>query len=164
MTEGEAGKKEFYFLENLKSFHSSFHSLLFQTRDFPELPSISILVYLDPRFTSRPSAKMSPPNPTIVDRFFAQNQYPILMTTFAAQVLHHQYIRKTQPAFELSGSAVKTSSFPRPLRAGLAWALVFTGLLTKITLSKQAVRDHTDPLITHSSLKTPWKRVSEDSS
>jgi len=162
MTEGEAGKKENYFLTNLQSLHSSFLSLLFQTRDLPQLPSIPI--YLDPRFTSRPSAKMSPPNPTIVDRFFAENQYPILMTTFAAQVLHHQYIRKTQPAFELSSSAVKTSSFPRPLRAGLAWALVFTGLLTKITLSKQAVRDHTDPLITHSSLKRPWKRVSEDSS
>ena len=80
------------------------------------------------------------------------------MTTFGTQVLHHQYIKKTTSSFESVGWSYGTVSVPRPLRAGLAWALVFGGLLTKIALSQKKVNDYSDPVIAVSSRKTMWKK------
>lgn len=81
------------------------------------------------------------------------------MSAFATQVLHWQYIRRTEPAIE-SSSAVRAASFPRPLRAGLGWAVVFVGLLTKITFAKIAIRDSSDPIITQT-LRRPWSKAPE---
>ena len=92
-----------------------------------------------------------PPRPTSLDYFFAQYQYPILAGTLSLHFVHHQYIRRTQPVVELSGGFARTSSFPRPLRAGLIWAVVLAGALTKTTLAQQIVSNYSDPIIPGSS-------------
>jgi hypothetical protein len=97
----------------------------------------------------------APRRPTTTERFFAQYQYPILLSTFGLQVCHHQYIKRSQLVFQLTTGSVKTASLPRPLTAGLVWAAVFAGLLTKITLSNKVLRDYSDPVIVHS-----YKRAS----
>ena len=100
--------------------------------------------------------------PTSLDRFLASYQYPILMSTFGAQVLHHQYIQRTVPAFDSVKTNFKASPpLPRLLRAGLAWAFVFTGLLTKITVSNQAVRDYKDPVLAAAAQKKMWRKQTE---
>jgi hypothetical protein len=86
------------------------------------------------------------------------------MGTFATQVLHHQYIKRTTPAYEsYSLVSLRPTALPRPLRAGLAWAVVFGAILTKITISQKIVRDYTDPVVFQASQKRPWKRVTEES-
>ncbi|KAH7369859.1 hypothetical protein BKA65DRAFT_544582 [Rhexocercosporidium sp. MPI-PUGE-AT-0058] len=105
---------------------------------------------------------MAPPPPTATDRFFAKYQSPILMTTFATQVLHYQYIRRTTPAFESPAASFRISSIPRPLRAGLGWAAVFVGLLTQITLAKKTIRDYSDPVIAIATQRKPWARTAEE--
>lgn len=101
---------------------------------------------------------MAPPaRPSDLDYFFARYQNPILGGAFATQVLHYQFIRRTQPAIDSGVSAaVKTSRFPRPLKAGLGWAVVFVGLLTKITLAKKSIRDYSDPIIAAKAESRPW--------
>jgi len=99
-----------------------------------------------------------PPRPSTVDNFFARYQNPILMGTFAAQVGHHQYIRHTSPAFEAASISIKNPSIPRTLRAGLGWAVVFLGLLTKITLAKKTIRDYSDPVVALASQRKEWRR------
>jgi hypothetical protein len=104
------------------------------------------------------------PTPTETDLFFARYQTPILMGTFATQICHHQYIKRTEPSIASSvAGTIRTANFPRTLRAGLGWGLMFLGLLTEITLAKQAIRDFTDPVLAHSLQKKPWKRISEAS-
>jgi len=83
------------------------------------------------------------------------------MTTFATQFLHHQYIKKTTPAYESFNWSPRTISVPRPLKAGLAWAAVFGALLTKITLSQKIVNDYSDPVIAVTSRKTMWEKASK---
>ncbi|TVY30928.1 Mitochondrial basic amino acids transporter [Lachnellula hyalina] len=103
---------------------------------------------------------MAPP-PTQIDFFFARYQTPILMGAFATQICHHQYIKRTEPSIASSvKGAVRATNFPRTLRAGLGWGVVFLGLLTEITLAKQTIRDHTDPVLAQS-LQKKWKRTSE---
>jgi hypothetical protein len=92
-----------------------------------------------------------PPRPTSLDYFFAQYQYPILAGALGLHFAHHQYIRRTQPVVELSGDFARTSSFPRPLRAGLVWAVVLAGILTKTTLAQKIVGNYSDPIIARSS-------------
>ncbi|KAE8449990.1 hypothetical protein EG329_007129 [Mollisiaceae sp. DMI_Dod_QoI] len=107
---------------------------------------------------------MAPPNrPSNIDNFFARYQNPILGAAFASQVLHYQFIRRSQPAID-SGitPSVRSTSFPRPLRAGLGWAVVFIGLLTKITLAKKTIRDFSDPIITAKSEQKQWKTTSKE--
>jgi hypothetical protein len=99
-----------------------------------------------------------PPRPSSLDNFFARYQNPILMGTFAGQVAHHQYIRHSSPAFETVSSSVKGPAIPRTLRAGLGWAVVFIGLLTKITLAKKTVRDYSDPVVALASQRKEWRR------
>jgi hypothetical protein len=102
---------------------------------------------------------MAPPTPSRLEQFFANNQTPILLGTFATQVCHHQYIKRTESATVPAGSTVRTTYLPRPLRAGLAWGFVFLGLLTQITLSKKAVhavRDYNDPILAHLKYKKRW--------
>ena len=108
------------------------------------------------------SHTMAPLPPTATDRFFANYQSPILMTTFATQVLHHQYIRRTTPAYESPAASFRITSIPRPLRAGLGWAAVFVGLLTQITLAKKTIRDYSDPVIAISTQRKPWTRKVEE--
>ena len=79
------------------------------------------------------------------------------MSAFATQVCHYQYIRRTEPAIESSSTIVRSASFPRPLRAGLGWAVVFVGLLTKITFAKIAIRDSSDPILAHSAIRKAWR-------
>jgi hypothetical protein len=98
-------------------------------------------------------------SPSPVDRFFSNYQFPILMSAFAAQVCHHQYIRRSEPALDYSVSVIRTG-FPRPLRAGLGWAVVFAGLLTRITIAKIAIRDSSDPILAQPALG-PWKKEAE---
>jgi hypothetical protein len=100
--------------------------------------------------------------PTSIDYFFARNQMPILLGTFATQVGHYQYIRRTNPAVETYSNSVKAAPIPRALRAGLGWAAVFVGLLTQITLAKKTVRDHSDPIIAQSLQKKVWKHPSPE--
>jgi hypothetical protein len=99
-----------------------------------------------------------PPRPSSLDNFFARYQNPILMGTFAGQVTHYQYIRHSSPAFETVSSSVKGLAIPRTLRAGLGWAVVFIGLLTKITLAKKTVRDYSDPVVALASQRKEWRR------
>lgn len=100
-----------------------------------------------------------PPPPTAVDHFIAQSQTPILMSAFGLQVLHYQYIRRTQAAWDASPASSRAISFlPRTFRAGLGWGVVFIGLLTQITLAKDAIRDHTDPVVARSLQSRAWKR------
>jgi hypothetical protein len=130
-----------------------FHYLEFLLSSFAALPRLN-----------RMSPALNPTRPTTLDRFFAKHQYPILMGTFATQVLHYQFIRRAELAVDSPTGSVRASSFPRPLRAGLAWGLVFVGLLTKITLSQKTVRDYSDPIVAHSLQKKQWRsRVSETS-
>ena len=82
------------------------------------------------------------------------------MGTFATQICHYQYIRRTQPAFD-SANALKPGSFPRTLKAGLGWAVVFIGLLTQVTLAKKTVRDYSDPIIALASQRKQWKSSPE---
>ncbi|CAG8954165.1 hypothetical protein HYFRA_00005784 [Hymenoscyphus fraxineus] len=97
--------------------------------------------------------------PSAFDLFCANNQTPILIGAFATQVAHHQYIKKTTPAI----ASINTSfHIPRPLKAGLGWGVVFIGLLTQITIAKQAVRNHADPVLAHSRQRKPWKRNIEE--
>lgn len=105
---------------------------------------------------------MAPPS-TSRELFFARYQTPILLSTFAVQVGHHQYIKRTEPLIASSAAGTIRTNFPRTLRAGLGWGLVFLGLLTEITLAKQAVRDSTDPILANSLQRKPWKRTSEAS-
>ncbi len=98
-----------------------------------------------------------PPRPSSVDNFFARYQHSILMGTFVAQVGHHQYIRHTSPAFEAVNS-VRAPAIPRTLRAGLGWAVVFVGLLSKITLAKKTIRDYSDPVVALASQRKEWRR------
>ncbi|KUJ10663.1 uncharacterized protein LY89DRAFT_739663 [Mollisia scopiformis] len=106
---------------------------------------------------------MAPTRPSDIDNFFARYQNPILGTTFATQVLHYQYIRRTQPAIDSGvATAVRSTSFPRPLRAGLGWAVVFIGLLTKITLAKKSIRDFSDPILAAKTERKQWKQVSKE--
>ncbi|TVY34253.1 Solute carrier family 25 member [Lachnellula occidentalis] len=92
---------------------------------------------------------MAPP-PTETELFFARYQTPILMGAFATQICHHQYIKRAEPSIASSvKGAIKTTNFPRMLRAGLGWGVVFLGLLTEITLAKKAIRDYTDPVLAH---------------
>jgi hypothetical protein len=108
---------------------------------------------------SRANQRMAPPAcPSPVDRFFARYQNPILMVTFATQIGHYQYIRRTSPAFEAVSSTVKAPAIPRALRAGLGWAVVFIGLLTKSTLAKKTVGDYSDPVIALASQRKQWRR------
>jgi uncharacterized integral membrane protein len=100
--------------------------------------------------------------PTSIDYFFARNQMPILLGTFATQVGHYQYIRRTTPAVESYSNSIKAAPIPRALRAGLGWAAVFVGLLTQITLAKKSVRDYSDPIIAQSLQKKVWKRPSPE--
>lgn len=113
---------------------------------------------------SRSSPDMAPSTkqPTSIDYFFARNQMPILLGTFATQVGHYQYIRRTTPAVETYSNFVKAAPIPRALRAGLGWAAVFVGLLTQITLAKKSVRDYSDPIIAQSLQKKVWKRPSPE--
>jgi hypothetical protein len=99
-----------------------------------------------------------PARPTSVDHFFARYQNPILLGTFATQVSHYQYIRRTSPAFETVSSTVKAPALPRTLRAGLGWAVVFIGLLTKITFAKKTVGDYSDPVVALASQRKQWRR------
>jgi len=103
-----------------------------------------------------------PPRPSPVDNFFARFQTPILISTFAAQVAHHQYIRHTSPAFETLSGSVRAPAIPRTLRAGLGWAVVFVGLLTKITLAKQTVRDYSDPIVALAAQRKEWRRPAQE--
>jgi hypothetical protein len=103
-----------------------------------------------------------PPRPSPLDNFFARFQNPILGGTFAAQVAHYQYIRHTSPALETASSSVKAPALPRTLRAGLGWAVVFVGLLTKITLAKKTVRDYSDPLLVLASQRKEWRRPAQE--
>lgn len=107
---------------------------------------------------------MAPPTrPSDIDNFFARYQNPILGATFATQVLHYQYIRRTQPAIDSGiSTAVRSSYFPRPLRAGLGWAVVFVGLLTQITLAKKSIRDYSDPIIAAKIDRKEWKFTSKE--
>jgi hypothetical protein len=99
-----------------------------------------------------------PPRPSSIDNFIARYQTPILGTTFAGQVAHHQYIRHTTLAFETLSSSIKVPAIPRTLRAGLGWAAVFIGLLTKITLAKKTIRDYSDPVVALASQGKEWRR------
>jgi hypothetical protein len=99
-----------------------------------------------------------PPRPSSLDNFFARYQTPILGTTFAGQVAHHQYIRHTTPAFETLSNSIKVPAIPRTLRAGLGWAAVFIGLLTKITFAKKTIRDFSDPVVALASQRKEWRR------
>jgi hypothetical protein len=103
-------------------------------------------------------APLAPPRPSSVDHFFAQYQNPILMGTFAGQVAHYQYIRHTTPTFETLSNSIKAPAIPRTLRAGLGWAVVFIGLLTKITLAKKTIRDYSDPVVALASRRKEWRR------
>lgn len=85
------------------------------------------------------------------------------MTTFAGQVLHHQFIRRAETAVTSSTGSIRASSFPRPLKAGLGWALVFIGLITQITLAQTRIRDYSDPIVAHSLQRKQWNRVQETS-
>ncbi|KAL2072236.1 hypothetical protein VTL71DRAFT_11579 [Oculimacula yallundae] len=105
---------------------------------------------------------MTPPPPTAADRFFATYQSPILMSAFATQVLHHQYIRRTTPTYESPAASFRITSIPRPLRAGLGWAAVFVGLLTQITLAKKTIRDYSDPVIAVTAQRKTWARKVEE--
>lgn len=106
---------------------------------------------------------MAPPSrPTAIDSFFANYQSPILVSTFAAQVCHYQYIHRTTPVLESPSGFARIVSFPRPLRAGLGWAAVFVGLLTQITLAKKTIRDYSDPVIAVTNHKKPWARTVEE--
>ena len=113
----------------------------------------------------RPLPRMAPPNaPSRVELFFANNQTPILLGAFATQVCHHQYLNRTEPAIASAATSIRSAYLPRRLRAGLGWGVVFLGLLTQITLSKQAVnavRDHNDPILAHLQQKRPWKPMTE---
>lgn len=85
------------------------------------------------------------------------------MGTFAIQVGHHQYLKRTEPSIASPATATSRTAnfpFPRTLRAGLGWGAVFLGLLTQITLAKQAVRDHTDPVLAHPLQRKSWKGTS----
>ncbi|TVY59681.1 hypothetical protein LSUE1_G009029 [Lachnellula suecica] len=100
------------------------------------------------------------PPPSPIDLFFARYQTPILMSAFATQVCHHQYIKRTEPSIASSVSGtLRAANFPRTLRAGLGWGVVFLGLLTEITLAKQAVIDYKDPILQ----RKAWKGPSEAS-
>ncbi|RDL32533.1 Uncharacterized protein BP5553_08989 [Venustampulla echinocandica] len=100
-----------------------------------------------------------PPPPTAVDHFVAQSQTPILMSAFGLQVLHYQYIRRTQAAWDVLPASSRAISFlPRTLRAGLGWGVVFVGLLTQITSAKNAIRDYTDPVVTRPLQSRAWGR------
>jgi hypothetical protein len=79
------------------------------------------------------------------------------MSAFATQVGHYQYIKRTVPATEWAPNTARIASFPRPLRAGLGWAVVFLGLLTKITLAHKAVGDFRDPVVKHSLERKQWE-------
>ena len=79
------------------------------------------------------------------------------MGAFATQVCHYQYIKRTAPAAEWAPNTARAASFPRPLRAGLGWAVVFIGLLTKVTLAQKAVGDYKDPVVKHSLERKQWK-------
>ncbi|CAG8972860.1 hypothetical protein HYALB_00001279 [Hymenoscyphus albidus] len=97
--------------------------------------------------------------PSAFDLFCANNQTSILIGAFATQVAHHQYIKKAAPAI----ASINTSfHITRPLKAGLGWGVVFIGLLTQITIAKQAVRNHADPVLAHAQQRKPWKRNIED--
>ncbi|KAG9237839.1 hypothetical protein BJ875DRAFT_492940 [Amylocarpus encephaloides] len=104
----------------------------------------------------------APPPPSRLDVFFTNNQTPILAGAFATQVCHHQYIKRSEPAIASTISSSRAAFLPRPLKAGLAWGVVFVGLLTQITLAKQAVRDHKDPVLTQALRKQSWKRTTEE--
>lgn len=70
------------------------------------------------------------------------------MTTLTLQIGHFQYIKRTQPA--PASSAARNTYLPRSLRAGLAWAVVWAGLLTQITLAEKAIIGYADPVNTQS--------------
>ncbi|EKD15055.1 solute carrier family 25 protein [Drepanopeziza brunnea f. sp. 'multigermtubi' MB_m1] len=104
-----------------------------------------------------------PPPPTAMDKLCAKYQSPILMGTFALQVAHHQYIRRTTPTYEpLSSTFPRLASVPRPLRAGLGWAAIFLGLLTQITLAKRSIRDSSGPVLPVSAQRKHWVKKSEE--
>jgi hypothetical protein len=126
------------FLRSLQNSESSHHSLLPHQID------------------------MAPPSrPTSNDHFFSKHQIPILGGTFALQVGHYQYIRQTSPMLEVPTS-FRNFTFPRPLRAGLGWAAVFVGLLTRITLAKKRIRDYSDPIIALKHQKKHWIPKSQE--
>lgn len=105
---------------------------------------------------------MTPPSrPTSIDRFFAQYQYPLVATTLGLHFAHHQYIKRTEPALQLAGGFGRTSSFTRPLRAGVAWAAILVAVLTKTTLSQRAVTNFSDPVAALSSQRRPWVTISK---
>ncbi|CAL3971817.1 unnamed protein product [Diplocarpon coronariae] len=108
---------------------------------------------------------MTPPaKPTEANYFVAKYRSAILLSAFAAQLGHYQYIRRTLPAAPLecvSGFA-RIGSIPRPLKAGTAWAAVFITLLTQITLAERTIRDYSDPVITAISQRKPWTRTSDE--
>jgi hypothetical protein len=108
---------------------------------------------------------MTPPRrPTSFDYFLARYQYPIVASTIGLHFAHHQYIRRTEPALELAGGFGRpTISLPRPLKAGLAWAVVLTAVLTKTTLAQRAVVNYSDPVSTLSSERKQWMRIPEAS-
>lgn len=116
---------------------------------------------LQPPLFTTGSKEMAPQSsrPTTIDHFFSNYQYPILMSAFATQVCHYQYIRRAEPAIE--SSSIRAASFPRPLRAGLGWAVVFVGLLTRITIAKIVIRDYSDPTLNQLPLRNAWRKVPE---
>lgn len=102
--------------------------------------------------------------PTSLDHFFTNYHYQILGTAFTTQIFHYQFIKKTESALASSSASsaapvlsfssfLKPSSFPRPLKAGLAWAAFFAVLMTKSTLAQKAVRDFNDPVVASSRQK-----------
>lgn len=108
--------------------------------------------------------RMAPPTrPSSIDNFFVQHQGTILASAFATQVLHYQYIRRTQPIIDSGlASAIRTTNFPRSLRAGLGWGVVFIGLLTQITLAKRTVREFSDPISAMQRERRQWTQSPKD--
>lgn len=105
---------------------------------------------------------MTPPRrPTSLDYFFARYQYPLVASTVGLHFAHHQYIRRTEPALELAGGFGRAPSFPRPLKAGLAWAVVLVAVLTKTTLSQRIVTNYSDPVTALSSQRRQWTKIPE---
>ncbi len=97
-----------------------------------------------------------------MDHFFADKQNPILCGTFALQVGHYQYIKRTQPAFGSAVASIGSFGLPRPLRAGLGWMAVFAVLMTKVTLAKKTIRDYSDPIVAHRTHRKSLSRATHE--
>jgi len=112
---------------------------------------------------------MAPPPPSALDTLLSTHQTPILLSAFATQVAHYQFILRADPSFSSSAPYHVSSVFrsgrfaiPRPLRAGLGWAVVFVALLTRITVAKERVREargRGDPVLRKPVLRDSWARI-----